>query len=115
MFSGTLIGWFTNVSIMTITSLTAERFIAICYPLHLRSYFDKPRVIKFIKIIWFLAIFPSVLIGMQYEQKKHVDPCGNEQPEYGGQCNVPASSAIPYSTVVCFLHCNQYLLLICIH
>uniref|UniRef100_A0A914WVF6 G-protein coupled receptors family 1 profile domain-containing protein n=1 Tax=Plectus sambesii TaxID=2011161 RepID=A0A914WVF6_9BILA len=93
-----LISWFTNVSILTITSLTAERFIAICYPLHLRSYFNKPRVINFIKIIWILAIFPSALIGVQFEKTRHTDMCGNNYPEYGGLCSVPLSSAIPYSS-----------------
>lgn len=60
---GTFISLFTFASILTIVLLTAERFTAICYPFSHRTIFDEKRVKRFILLIWFVALLPSIFIG----------------------------------------------------
>ncbi|KAK5985924.1 Neuropeptides capa receptor, partial [Trichostrongylus colubriformis] len=93
----TSISLFTFASILTIVSLTAERFVAICYPFSHRAIFDKRRVIYLIYTIWALAFFPSLYIGLQF---KRVVPdfCGynRELNSQRGSCDYVTSQNIPF-------------------
>ncbi|XGW35503.1 hypothetical protein V3C99_019044 [Haemonchus contortus] len=93
----TSISLFTFASILTIVSLTAERFVAICYPFSHRAIFDKRRVMYLIYTIWVLAFFPSLYIGLQF---KRVVPdfCGynRELNSQRGSCDYVTSQNIPF-------------------
>uniref|UniRef100_A0A1I7TIF9 G_PROTEIN_RECEP_F1_2 domain-containing protein n=1 Tax=Caenorhabditis tropicalis TaxID=1561998 RepID=A0A1I7TIF9_9PELO len=89
--TSTFISLFTFASILTIVMLTAERFTAICYPFSHRTIFDEKRVKRFILLIWFVALLPSIFIGSMF---KRVAPdfCGyNRQMRYVGQCDLVTS------------------------
>ncbi|CAJ0609077.1 unnamed protein product [Cylicocyclus nassatus] len=96
-FMSTSISLFTFASILTIVSLTAERFVAICYPFSHRALFDKRRVIYLIYLIWMLAFFPSLYIGLQF---KVVVPdfCGynRELDSRRGSCDYVTSQNVPF-------------------
>ncbi|KAK6759831.1 hypothetical protein RB195_021413 [Necator americanus] len=96
-FMSTSISLFTFASILTIVSLTAERFVAICYPFSHRALFDKRRVIYLIYLIWIIAFFPSLYIGLQF---KRVVPdfCGynRELDSQRGSCDYVTSQNIPF-------------------
>ncbi|EYB87130.1 hypothetical protein Y032_0268g803 [Ancylostoma ceylanicum] len=95
-FMSTSISLFTFASILTIVSLTAERYVAICYPFNHRALFDKRRVIYLIYLIWLLAFFPSLYIGLQF---KRIVPdfCGynRELDSQRGSCDYVTSQRIP--------------------
>jgi hypothetical protein len=115
VFVGSLIGLFTNVSIMTITSLTVERFVAICYPFSLRSLFDKPRVLQLIKIMWVVALIPSLFIGIQFEQIREPDICNLTSKDYGGSCDFrPIFTFPPYPFEVCDYFCQKLSCIFCL-
>uniref|UniRef100_A0A914CKU9 G-protein coupled receptors family 1 profile domain-containing protein n=1 Tax=Acrobeloides nanus TaxID=290746 RepID=A0A914CKU9_9BILA len=97
-FTSTMISWFTYISIFTIVALTAERFVAICYPFSLISWFDKPKVLVGILAIWIVTFFPSFYLGMQFKQLSR-DFCGkNHQLESGiGKCDFNGSIQFRYT------------------
>lgn len=62
-----------NSSILTMTALAIERYIAIWYPLALKSTPARKRVAKIILVIWFLAIlesFPEVFSAEVVKSKR---------------------------------------------
>ncbi|PAV65922.1 hypothetical protein WR25_18548 [Diploscapter pachys] len=67
-FMSTAISLFTFASILTIVSLTVERYVAIVYPFSHRSIVDRKRVMILIYSIWLIAFFPSLYIGMQFKR-----------------------------------------------
>ncbi|KJH44239.1 7 transmembrane receptor [Dictyocaulus viviparus] len=93
----TSISLFTFASILTIVTLTAERFAAICYPFNHRAVFDKQRVMYLIYVIWLLAFFPSLYIGLQF---KRVVPdfCGYNRQlnSKRGSCDYVTSQNAPF-------------------
>ncbi|PAV65101.1 hypothetical protein WR25_22290 [Diploscapter pachys] len=95
-FMSTAISLFTFASILTIVSLTVERYVAIVYPFSHRSIVDRKRVMILIYSIWLIAFFPSLYIGMQF---KRVVPdfCGYNR-ELGiarGSCDYVTSQDLP--------------------
>ncbi|ULT82113.1 hypothetical protein L3Y34_011825 [Caenorhabditis briggsae] len=90
-FTSTLISLFTFASILTIVLLTAERFTAICYPFSHRTIFDEKRVKRFILLIWFVALLPSIFIGSMFK-RVWPDFCGfNREMNYVGRCDLLTS------------------------
>ncbi|VDK49686.1 unnamed protein product [Anisakis simplex] len=93
----TSISLFTYSSVLTIVALTAERFVAICYPFNMKILFNKRKVISVIYLSWIIAFIPSLYIGLQF---KPVTPdfCGYNR-ELGdgiGKCDFVASEVIPF-------------------
>ncbi|KAF1747799.1 hypothetical protein GCK72_024265 [Caenorhabditis remanei] len=89
--TSTFISLFTFASILTIVLLTAERFTAICYPFSHRTIFDEKRVKRFILLIWFVALLPSIFIGSMFK-RVGLDFCGfKRQMNYVGQCDLITS------------------------
>ncbi|CCD83384.1 G-protein coupled receptors family 1 profile domain-containing protein [Caenorhabditis elegans] len=89
--TSTFISLFTFASILTIVLLTAERFTAICYPFSHRTIFDEKRVKRFILLIWFVALLPSIFIGSMFKRVSQ-DFCGfNRQMTYIGRCDLVTS------------------------
>ncbi|KHN70956.1 Neuropeptides capa receptor [Toxocara canis] len=93
----TSISLFTYSSVLTIVVLTAERFMAICYPFTLRTLFNKRKVINVIYLSWIIAFIPSLYIGLQF---KPVTPdfCGYNRDlgDGTGSCDFVASKVIPF-------------------
>uniref|UniRef100_A0A0N5BAW5 G_PROTEIN_RECEP_F1_2 domain-containing protein n=1 Tax=Strongyloides papillosus TaxID=174720 RepID=A0A0N5BAW5_STREA len=86
--TSTSISLFTFASILVIVSLTAERFVAICYPLSLRSRFDKRMALNVIYGAWIIALIPSIYIGMQFKIVSK-DFCGfNREIEFFTDYNI---------------------------
>ncbi|CAI5455913.1 unnamed protein product [Caenorhabditis angaria] len=93
-FTSTTISLFTFASILTIVSLTAERFQAICYPFTHRTVFDRRRVMKLIYTIWIVAAIPSLYIGMKF-QRVLTDFCGYSHPHQFGSCSLVTNPDSP--------------------
>ncbi|VDM36782.1 unnamed protein product [Toxocara canis] len=114
----TSISLFTYSSVLTIVVLTAERFMAICYPFTLRTLFNKRKVINVIYLSWIIAFIPSLYIGLQvlkYSVKRDSAPgfefteclkfkpvtpdfCGYNRDlgDGTGSCDFVASKVIPF-------------------
>ncbi|VDM54235.1 unnamed protein product [Angiostrongylus costaricensis] len=90
----TSISLFTFASILTIVSLTAERFIAICYPFSHRSIFDKRRSVFSLYTLVFLFQYRL------YSQFKRVVPdfCGYNRQlnSERGSCDYVTSQNVPF-------------------
>lgn len=56
----------TNVTILTISSFTIERYIAICHPFRQQAMSKLSRAIKFIVGIWIFAILAAVPQAVQF-------------------------------------------------
>ncbi|CAB3400091.1 unnamed protein product [Caenorhabditis bovis] len=98
-FTSTCISLFTFASILTIVSLTAERFQAICYPFNHRALFDGRKVMWLIYLIWIIATIPSVYIGLMFKRVLP-DFCGFKHPmEHFGTCDLVTGpdAPLPYS------------------
>uniref|UniRef100_A0A336KZK7 CSON002053 protein n=1 Tax=Culicoides sonorensis TaxID=179676 RepID=A0A336KZK7_CULSO len=76
IFQGLLLETVTNVTILTITSFSVERYIAICHPFRSHAMSKLSRAIKFIVGIWigaFLLATPqSFLFGVIVEESSRV-------------------------------------------
>lgn len=76
IFQGLLLETVTNVTILTITSFSVERYIAICHPFRSHAMSKLSRAIKFIVGIWIgafcLATPQSFLFGILVEDKSRV-------------------------------------------
>uniref|UniRef100_A0A7E4VHL3 G_PROTEIN_RECEP_F1_2 domain-containing protein n=1 Tax=Panagrellus redivivus TaxID=6233 RepID=A0A7E4VHL3_PANRE len=96
--TSTAISWFTFASILLIVALTAERFVAICYPFSLKSYFTKKTVGWVVSGIWILSFCSSLYIGLQFTQVA-TDLCGNVLPVGvgHGSCNFVGWSDFDYA------------------
>ncbi|XP_075210741.1 pyrokinin-1 receptor-like [Lycorma delicatula] len=62
-----------NATVLTITAFTVERYVAICHPFLSHTVSKLSRAIKFVIIIWILALclaIPQALqVGIVYEKK----------------------------------------------
>lgn len=56
----------TYASILTITSFTMERYVAICHPMRAKALSSLKRAVKVIIILWILSALCAVPIVMQY-------------------------------------------------
>lgn len=56
----------TYVSILTITTFTVERYIAICHPLLSRALSGLKRVFYIIVVVWIISTLGSIPIFIQY-------------------------------------------------
>ncbi|CRK88814.1 CLUMA_CG002551, isoform A [Clunio marinus] len=56
----------TNATILTITSFTCERYIAICHPFRSHTMSKLSRVVKFIMAIWILAFALAMPQAFQF-------------------------------------------------
>ncbi|KAF7492682.1 Neuromedin-U receptor 2 [Sarcoptes scabiei] len=56
----------TNASILTITSFTIERYVAICHPLKSHTMSQLPRAIKIILVIWAVSAFCALPVAWQF-------------------------------------------------
>lgn len=76
IFQGLLLETVTNVTILTITSFSVERYIAICHPFRSHAMSKLSRAIKFIVGIWIgafcLATPQSFLFGILVEEGTRV-------------------------------------------
>ncbi|MCL4153585.1 UNVERIFIED_CONTAM: hypothetical protein GTU68_065062 [Idotea baltica] len=63
----------TNATILTIVAFTIERYIGICHPLRIFALSNLKRVVKFILVIWVLAILSAIPQVIQYGIDKNGD------------------------------------------
>ncbi|XP_067126509.1 pyrokinin-1 receptor-like [Centruroides vittatus] len=56
----------TNASILTITSFTVERYLAICHPLRAQTMSKLSRAVKFIIVIWIMAALFATPLVVQF-------------------------------------------------
>lgn len=55
-----------NATVLTITAFTIERYIAICHPFLSHTMSKLSRAIKFILVIWMVAIFFAIPQALQF-------------------------------------------------
>ncbi|XP_037030255.1 pyrokinin-1 receptor-like isoform X2 [Bradysia coprophila] len=80
LLSGLLSETSTNATVLTITSFTIERYIAICHPFRQHTMSKLSRAIKFIMAIWIVAFCLAIPQAIQF---------GVVTTAYGGQsCTV---------------------------
>lgn len=76
-----------NATVLTITAFTIERYIAICHPLRSHSMSNLTRAVKFILVIWILAVLLSVPQAIQFGIKYDTDLTGRLAEE-SADCTV---------------------------
>ncbi|GAB6033019.1 neuromedin U receptor [Chamberlinius hualienensis] len=80
----------TNASILTITSFTMERYLAICHPLRAHTMSKLSRAVKLIVVIWIVAAACAVPQAIQFgvvlqrnddgELMPHTEDCSLKMP-----------------------------------
>ncbi|KAI1285035.1 Neuropeptides capa receptor [Halotydeus destructor] len=93
----------TNASVLTITSFTFERFLAICYPLKAHTMSKLSRVIKLIVIIWLTAALAAIPLAVQFGVQYVDDPVtGLAVPTH---CTImsPIRNSFEVSTAIFFV------------
>ena len=73
MFRGMAAECSTNASVLTITAFTVERYVAICHPFRSHTMSKLSRAIKFILVIWLLALSFAIPMALQFGLVKHAD------------------------------------------
>ncbi|XP_060689238.1 growth hormone secretagogue receptor type 1-like [Hemiscyllium ocellatum] len=67
----------TFATILHITALSIERYLAICFPLKAKVFITKRRVRSVIALLWSLALLSAVpfflLVGVEYEMCGHTE------------------------------------------
>lgn len=53
----------TYVSVLTIVAFSTERFLAICYPLHLYAMSGFKRAVRIIALLWIISFLSAVPFG----------------------------------------------------
>lgn len=80
-----------NATVLTITAFTVERYLAICHPFLSHTMSKLSRAVRFILIIWVVAIFFAVPQALQFDVAAMIE--GNSETE---MCHV-ARTIIPHS------------------
>lgn len=62
----------TNASILTITSFTVERYLAICHPLRSHTMSRLSRAVRLILLIWVVAALCAIPMAIQFGIVYHV-------------------------------------------
>ncbi|XP_049821529.1 pyrokinin-1 receptor-like isoform X2 [Aethina tumida] len=65
----------TNATVLTITAFTVERYLAICHPFLSHTMSKLSRAVKFILVIWLLAISLAIPQALQFGIVKGADDC----------------------------------------
>ncbi|KAI6191021.1 G-PROTEIN-RECEP-F1-2 domain-containing protein [Aphelenchoides bicaudatus] len=98
--TSTSISWFTYASILTITTLSLERLVGICYPFCLKSRANPNIVIYAISSIWLISFIPSLLIGLQFKPVVK-DLCGiKRQFENVGSCDYIGDGTLIFELIL---------------
>ena len=85
----------TYASILTITSFTIERYVAICYPMKAQTMSSLSRAIKVIILIWIISAVCSVPVVYQFGVVYYPD-ANNQSILESAQCNIEPSRAVPH-------------------
>ncbi|XKL62116.1 hypothetical protein PGB90_001949 [Kerria lacca] len=56
----------SNASILTITALSVERYIAVCHPLMARTISNKSRIVKLLIAIWTVSLILALPMALQF-------------------------------------------------
>lgn len=98
MFIGWLSETASNVSILTILLLTLERWVAVCWPLHLFIFFDRSIIFRYILLIWCIGGTVALTLAIQLGVVPYRLEINDTYIIYANvtQCDVEPSRAIPY-------------------
>lgn len=95
-----LLGWLSetaaNVSILTILMLTLERWVAVCWPLHLYIVFERPKIFRYILFVWCISGTVALILAVQLGVVSYHHPTKPIVYDNITQCDVVPSRAIPY-------------------
>ncbi len=86
----------TNASILTITAFTAERYIAICYPMRSQHLSSLRRAIKVIIVIWLISAVFSIPVVVQFGLVYMKDSHGTRIAQ-SAICNIKAERAFKHA------------------
>lgn len=94
----------SNASILTITSFTIERYLAICHPLRSHTMSKLSRAIRLILVVWVVAVLCAVPQTIQFGIVQRHDENGTVVPD-SEDCNLktPLDNAFELSTMFFFV------------
>jgi hypothetical protein len=78
----------TYASILTITSFTMERYIAICHPMRAKALSSLKRAVKVIILLWIVSALCAVPVVMQYSVVYVHDPYTGSPIKESALCSI---------------------------